>query len=107
MTEAIVVHVDDRPTRRLARVRGSLDVFSSALLAGRTLAGIPDTARALVLDLDEVVFVDSAGISALVRLRREAGARAIEVSARLGRARSRLNGTIVELVQRVLPCEED
>src|SRR5262249_18336306 len=78
-----VVVDDEKATERRAEVRGSIDVFSSAMLPVRALAGLPDTARSLVIDLREVSFVDSAGVSALVKLRREAHTRAVDVRARI------------------------
>jgi anti-anti-sigma factor len=97
---------DDEDEGRLARVKGVLDVFTSPTLATRALAGLPDHTRALVIDLREVSFVDSAGISALVRLRQEAKSRAIDVHARLGGASKRMNATVVDVVRRVLPCDD-
>ncbi len=64
---------------RLAKVRGVLDVFSSPALAARALANLPQQTREFVIDLCDVSFVDSAGVSALVRLQQEARTRAVEV----------------------------
>jgi anti-anti-sigma factor len=104
--EPIRVIVDDQDDGRHAKVRGVLDVFSSPMLAKRALAGLPDQTRALLLDLKDVSFVDSAGVSALVRLRQEAKSRAIDVRARLGGAQHTINETVVELLRRVLPCDD-
>jgi anti-anti-sigma factor len=104
--EPIRVIVDDQDDGRHARIRGVLDVFSSPLLATRALAGLPDDTRALLLDLKDVSFVDSAGVSALVKLRQEARTRAIEVRARLGGAQHTINTTVVDLLRRVLPCDD-
>ena len=98
--------VDEETTGRQARVHGVLDVFSSATLAKRALAGIPDQTRELIIDLRDVSFVDSAGVSALVRLRQAASARTIEVRAHLGDAQTRINTTVVDLLRRVLPCDD-
>jgi anti-anti-sigma factor len=104
--QPMLVHLDDEEAERTAEVSGAIDVFSSALLPVRALAGLPETARSLVIDLREVSFVDSAGISALVKLRREAHSRAVEVRARFGTAQSRINATVVDVIHRVLPCED-
>ena len=60
----------------------------------------------VVIDLRDVSFVDSAGVSALVKVRQEARARALEVHAVLGGAQDRINATVVELLRRVLPCDD-
>lgn len=104
--EPIRVIVDDQDDGRHAKIRGVLDVFSSPALATRTLAGLPEHTRALLIDLKDVSFVDSAGVSALVRLRQEATSRAVEVRARLGGAQHTINATVVELLRRVLPCDD-
>ena len=100
----IVLDDTDEAAGRLAKVRGVLDVFTSPTLATRALANLPDQTRAIVIDLREVSFVDSAGISALVRLRQEATHRALDVHARLGGAQEHINSTVVDVVRRVLPC---
>ena len=97
---------DEEPKVRLAHVDGVLDVFTSPVLVARALAGLPDTARSLVIDLREVSFVDSAGISALCRLGEEAQARAMDVHAQLGDAANRINSTVVDVIRRVLPCDD-
>jgi anti-anti-sigma regulatory factor len=102
----LVLVDDDEATERRAEVRGAIDVFSSALLPVRALAGLPESARSLVIDLREVSFVDSAGVSALVKVRQEARSRALEVHAVLGNAQNRINSTVVELLRRVLPCDD-
>jgi anti-anti-sigma factor len=103
------IHVDvadDDDGGRRARIRGVLDVFSSPALVARALAGLPDETRNLLIDLRDVSFVDSAGISALVRLRQEATSRAVEVKARLGKAQDTVNQTVIDVLRRVLPCED-
>ena len=40
----------DTEDERRARVDGALDVFSSPLLAVRALAGLPETAKSLIID---------------------------------------------------------
>ena len=72
-------------------------------MAKRALENLPDQTRAIVIDLREVSFVDSAGVSALVRLHQEATHRALDVHARLGAANERINATVVDVVRRVLP----
>jgi anti-anti-sigma factor len=98
--------VDEENKERQATVHGVLDVFTSSTVVKRVLAGLPDSTRALVIDLRDVSFVDSAGVSALVRLRQAATSRTIEVRAHLGDAQTRFNTTVVDLLRRVLPCDD-
>jgi anti-anti-sigma factor len=95
---------DEESEGRRATVHGALDVFSSATLARRVFAGLPERTHEIVVDLRDVSFVDSAGVSALVRLRQQGAGRAVEVRACLGDAQHRINSTVVELLRRVLPC---
>jgi anti-anti-sigma factor len=104
--EPIHVDVADDDDVRRARIWGVLDVFSSPALVARALAGLPDETRNLLIDLRDVSFVDSAGISALVRLRQEATSRAVVVQARLGKAQETVNQTVIDVLRRVLPCED-
>lgn len=101
------IDVDDSEDGdRLARVRGVLDVFSSPALAARALANLPDKTRDLIIDLREVSLIDSAGVSALVRLQQEAKGRAVEMRARFGGAQNTINATIVDVLRRVLPVDD-
>ena len=47
----------------LARVAGEVDASNVDELSERLLAGVPNRARALVLDLRETSYIDSSGIS--------------------------------------------
>ena len=104
--ESISVIVDDSDDSRFAKVRGTLDVFTSPALVGRALAGLPDEVRALIVDLGDVSFVDSAGVSALVRLKQTAQSRAVDMHARFGNAKYTMHSTIVDVLRRVLPCDD-
>ena len=104
--QTLTLQVDDVMKERLAKVTGALDVFSSPVLPARALAGMPETVRSLVIDLREVSFVDSAGVSALVKLRHDATERALDVRALLGEAQYTINSTVVELLRRILPVED-
>jgi hypothetical protein len=53
-----------------------------------------------------VSFVDSAGVSALVRLQQEAKGRAVEVRARFGGAQHTINATVVDVLRRVLSVDD-
>ncbi len=98
--------IDDTEHNRCAKVRGVLDVFTSPSLASRALAGLPEATHDLFLDLRGVSFVDSAGVSALVRLQQECRSRAVAVHAHLGNAQHVIHGTMVDLLRRVLPVDD-
>jgi anti-anti-sigma factor len=104
--ESILVTVDDRDHNRCAKVRGALDVFTSPSLPRRALEGLPDETNDLLLDLRGVSFVDSAGVSALVRLQQECRSRAVVVHARLGNAQHLIHSTVVDVLRRVLPVDD-
>jgi anti-sigma B factor antagonist len=54
------------------RVAGEVDLATSPLLAEHAERVLPDVKHCLVLDFSDVDFLDSTGLSALVRLRRAA-----------------------------------
>lgn len=102
-----MTHVDltDEPGQRVVTLSGTLDVFSSSVLAGRILAGLPDDAHDLVIDLHALEFMDSAGVSALAKLRLAGRARSVDVRAHLGDD-CLLHETMQSVVRRVIPCDE-
>jgi len=102
---AAEVVVIDRFGVRSASVSGVLDVFSAGVVGARVLASLPADTREIVLDLNGIEFMDSAGVSALVRLREHARHRLLEVHARLGPA-PHLNPTVLAVLHRVLDCED-
>ena len=104
MHETTQVDLADEPGQRIAMLSGSLDVFTSSMLSARVLAGFPDDAHDLVLDLHALEFVDSAGISALARLRSAGRSRAIDVRGHIGDD-CPLHETVLSVVRRVLPCD--
>jgi anti-anti-sigma factor len=103
-TAAEVAVVDEFGTR-VASLRGVLDVFSAGVVGARVLAGLPADTHQIVLDLDGIEFMDSAGVSALVRLREHAVHRSVAVHARLGHT-LQLNPTVTAVLHRVLDVED-
>jgi anti-anti-sigma factor len=59
----------------VARVEGEVDMSNAAELGAAITARVPSEARALVLDLAGVGYVDSAGIQVLFELRERLGRR--------------------------------
>jgi anti-anti-sigma factor len=105
ITSAVDVIVDDRFGVRVAEIRGVLNVFSASVVGGKVLAGLPGDARELVLELDGVESMDSAGVSALVRLSEHARQRDLDVHARLG-STSTLSPTVVSVLRRVFVVDD-
>jgi anti-anti-sigma factor len=105
ITSAVDVIVDDRVGVRVAEVRGVLNVFSASVVGGKILAGLPSDARELVLELDGIESMDSAGVSALVRLNEHARQRDLIVHAHLG-STSTLNPTVVSVLRRVFDVDD-
>jgi anti-anti-sigma factor len=90
---------------RVVTVSGVVDVFNASTLSRDAVAGLPDNAREIVLDLESVSFLDSAGISAIVKLVRQLRSADIATRASIGED-SPLSPTIVELLRRVVPFDE-
>jgi anti-anti-sigma factor len=99
------VLVDDRGGVRVVKLRGPLDVFSASVVGTRVLAGIPSDTTMLVLELAGIESIDSAGVSALVRLHDHARLRDVEVHARLGDS-PQINPTIVSVLRRVFVVDD-
>lgn len=54
------------PTHAVVEVLGEVDVHSAPQLRDRLLAVLADEAPAVIVDLDQVAFIDSTGLGALV-----------------------------------------
>ncbi len=105
MEHACTVEVDDELGVRVARVSGSLDVFSASVVGARILSKLPSDTMELVLDLDDIGFMDSAGVSALVRLRENAKLRTMNVHAHLGDA-PHVSPTLVAVLRRMFVVDD-
>src|SRR3954451_15043247 len=104
-TEPVVQALDDADGVRVVRVGGVIDVFSAGALPREAVADLPVDARELILNLEAVSFLDSAGISAIVKLVRQLQSQSIAARAQLG-VDSPLSPTIVELLKQVVPLDE-
>ncbi len=67
---------------------GELDLDSTPAIEVALAEALGHYSR-IVLDLDELTFMDSTGIAALVRIKRESERRGVEVTVRLGRSPAR------------------
>ena len=106
MHPAVEIVLDDRLGVRVAHVGGVLDVFTASVVGSRILNGIPADASELVLELEDLEFIDSAGVSALLRLREHARSRALDVHVRLG-ATPNLNPTVIGVLHGVFVVDDD
>ena len=65
MGEALTIEVQHEPGNAIVTAAGEIDISSVTLLRER-LFELAASSRYLVIDLDQVTFIDSAGLSALV-----------------------------------------
>jgi anti-anti-sigma factor len=63
------VEFSDRAGAVIARVTGEIDLANAEGLAGAIVEAIPNETHALVLDLTDVLYIDSAGIRLIYQLR--------------------------------------
>jgi anti-anti-sigma factor len=100
-----VVETQDRPDGvRVVTVNGAVDVFSAGVLNRGAVANLPSRAREVVLDLERVSFLDSAGVSAIVKLVRELRSQSIPLRASIGDD-TPLSATVVDLLRQIVPCD--
>jgi anti-sigma B factor antagonist len=101
----MVETIDRSDGVRIVTVSGVVDVFNAGALQRDALAGLADAPREIVLDLEAVSFLDSAGISAIVKLVREFRSQSIPMRASLGDD-SPLSATVVDLLRQVVPFDD-
>ena len=109
MSERVInldVEIEDSDEERVAHLDGAVDVFTAGTVARRVFTGLPHDARRVVIDLRGVQFMDSAGLSAVVRLAERAKRHAVDMRAQIGQA-SRLNPTVRAMLRRVVVCLDD
>ena len=78
MDDALTIGVRSEPDCAIATVAGEIDIFTATRLRER-LSALADGSRHLVIDLDLVTFIDSAGLSALVGTANHAAAHGTSV----------------------------
>jgi anti-anti-sigma factor len=62
------IEVEEHGSARLLRIRGEIDVSNARELAAEIQAAIPNSAAALVVDLSQTTYLDSAGVQLLFQL---------------------------------------
>jgi anti-anti-sigma factor len=86
------VRVHERSGVAMVHVRGEVDLATAPQLRGRTREEL-EAGRQVVLDLEEVTFIDCRGVMGLIELSREAAAAGASLSlARASRAVRRMVG---------------
>jgi anti-anti-sigma factor len=80
------VQCDDVDGVRHVRLAGALDVFTAGVVPERVFAGLPSVVGVIELDLSAVEFVDSAGLSAILRTCARARECGLAVRAEVGDA---------------------
>jgi anti-anti-sigma factor len=101
----LVTTLDRSDGVRVVTVTGPVDVFNAGALSRDALAGLPSEAREIVLDLEAVTVLDSAGLSAIVRLVRQFRAQSISARASLGHD-TPLSSTVVDSLRQLVPVDE-
>jgi anti-anti-sigma factor len=106
-SELTQVEIEQRDDVVVARLTGELDI-SVAESTGRKIAeAVPSSARGVVVDMSELEFMDSSGVSMLFALARQVGShrQQLVVVAPTGKPVSR----VLEIVEfgRAAPVRED
>lgn len=68
MSELASVDVEQRGDIILLRVRGEIDVSNVRELSAEIEAAVPTGARTVVIDLADIIYLDSAGVKLLLQL---------------------------------------
>ena len=69
------IQVSDEGRVVLARLTGELDLSNTAIIGSALVENVPNSALALILDLTDVEYLDSAGIHLIYELREKLRAR--------------------------------
>ncbi len=80
MTELARVEAEQRGSACLVRAHGEVDISNAQELLAAIESAMPNGAHQLVLDLTDVSYLDSAGVSLVLRLARRLKGRRQEVS---------------------------
>lgn len=101
----VATTIDGDDGVRIVQLTGAIDVFNAGAVQRDAIAGLSGSAQEVVLDLEAVSFLDSAGISAIVKLVRQLRSQSISARAHIG-GDSALSPTIVELLKQVVPLDD-
>ncbi len=87
----------------LARVRGEVDLSNAPLVREQLLDAIPNTAKALVLDLSDTDYLDSSGVRLIFELAERLGRRGQELELVVPDASAVMRVLVLTEVHRVVP----
>jgi anti-anti-sigma factor len=81
MTDLVHVHIEERDGDDVivARLTGELDIAGAEATGRRIAEAVPSSARGVVIDMTELDFLDSSGVSMLFGLARRVGSRRQEL----------------------------
>ena len=107
MSDLTQVQIEQRDNVVVARLTGELDISAAERTGKRIAEAVPSSARGLVVDMSELEFMDSSGVSMLFSLARQVGShrQQLRVVAPPGRPVSRVL-QIVEF-ERAAPVDAD
>jgi anti-anti-sigma factor len=109
MNDLVQVEIEERDGDDVvvARLSGELDIAGADATGKRIAEAVPSSARGVVVDMTDLEFIDSSGVSMLFALARRVGSRRQElrVVAPAGRPVAR----VLEIVEfdRAAPVHED
>jgi anti-anti-sigma factor len=81
MDDLVQVQIEQRDSDDVvvARLTGELDISGADTVGRRIAEAVPSSARGVVVDMSELEFIDSSGISMLFALARRVGSRRQEL----------------------------
>jgi anti-anti-sigma factor len=81
MDDLVEVQIEQRPDDDVvvARLTGELDISGADSTGQRIAEAVPSSARGVVVDMTELDFIDSSGVSMLFALARRVGSRRQEL----------------------------
>jgi anti-anti-sigma factor len=79
LTDLVELEIEEHGEVVVARLSGELDIAGAATTGDAIGRGVPTSARALVVDLSDLDFIDSSGIAMLFGLARRLGSRRQEL----------------------------
>jgi anti-anti-sigma factor len=103
MSDALTIGVRSERDRAIATVAGEIDISTVTRLRER-LFELATSGRHLVIDLDQVTFIDSAGLSALVGTANQAAAHGTSVHVVCARPKIRKVFRLTGLDRRLPPA---
>jgi anti-anti-sigma factor len=81
MDDLVEVQIEQRADHEVvvARLTGELDIAAAETTGRRIAEAVPSSARGVVVDMSELGFIDSSGVSMLFALARRVGSRRQEL----------------------------